>query len=175
MAAKNLPKCLHIDCGIPTDVRFLFKDDSEEIKEVKAHKLLLAAASDVFQRWFYGSMKEDKEEDVEIVDSRQEVFKTMVEYIYNKELDWNAFDLHFHSSLYYQAEKYNIGDLKAEILSSIERQSRHIVNLNNVLEAASLAGKTLFEPLSNLLYKISVTCLAQCRIRGAIKSFGLKK
>jgi len=159
MAAGNLPKCLDISCGIPTDVRFLFKEDTkDQEKEVKAHKLILAVASDVFQREFYGSMKE--KEVVKIVDVDQEVFQAMVEFIYNKTLDWKAFDLPFHCSLFYVAEKYIIKGLKDKILSSIAVQQHHKVKMMNVLEIASLAEENRhFEPLAELLFQISVACL----------------
>eukprot|EP00092_Neocalanus_flemingeri_P016982 GFUD01018367.1.p1 GENE.GFUD01018367.1~~GFUD01018367.1.p1 ORF type:complete len:274 (-),score=54.10 GFUD01018367.1:159-980(-) len=159
MAAANLSKCLDISCGIPTDVRFLFTDGKNG-NELKAHKLLLAVASDVFQRAFYGSMKKEttEEEDVKIVDASIEVFKTMVEFIYNKELNWKAFDLHFLCSLYYLGDKYNIANLKASVLNSIADHPR--VNMENVLDVAFLAEENVnFDPLYEQLYLISFTCL----------------
>eukprot|EP00092_Neocalanus_flemingeri_P009426 GFUD01010142.1.p1 GENE.GFUD01010142.1~~GFUD01010142.1.p1 ORF type:complete len:276 (-),score=47.71 GFUD01010142.1:38-865(-) len=159
MAAENLSNCLDISCGIPTDVRFLFI--KEKIgKELKAHKFPLAVASDVFQRAFYGSMKKEatEEEDVKIVDATMEVFKTMVEFIYNKELNWNAFDLHFLSSLYYLGDKYNIANLKASVLNSIADHQR--VNMENVLVVATLAEENVnLYPLYEQLYQMSVACL----------------
>jgi len=155
MAAGNLHNCLDVSCGIPTDVRFLFNEQEEE---VNAHKLILAVASDVFTREFYGSMKE--KEDVKIVDACQEVFQAMVEFIYDKVLDWGAFDLPFLCSLYYVAEKYDIKGLKAEILMSVRGEQRRNVNMTNVLEVATLAEENShFEPLSEQLFQISVACL----------------
>eukprot|EP00092_Neocalanus_flemingeri_P016058 GFUD01017382.1.p1 GENE.GFUD01017382.1~~GFUD01017382.1.p1 ORF type:complete len:277 (-),score=58.96 GFUD01017382.1:27-857(-) len=157
MAAKHLSKCLDISYGIPTDVRFLFKDGTE----VKAHKVFLAVVSDVFKREFYGLMKKEvkgSEEDIDIVDATQEVFNTMVEFVYNKDLDWNAFDFHIHCSLYYLAEKYNIVDLKSTILSFIA--DNQLVNMENVMEVACLAEENSHhEPLSDLLYQNCVSCL----------------
>eukprot|EP00092_Neocalanus_flemingeri_P068544 GFUD01083796.1.p1 GENE.GFUD01083796.1~~GFUD01083796.1.p1 ORF type:complete len:268 (+),score=48.65 GFUD01083796.1:63-866(+) len=159
MAAENLSNCLDISCGIPTDVKFLFI--KEKIgKELKAHKFPLAVASDVFQRAFYGSMKKEatEEEDVKIVDASMEVFKTMVEFIYNKELNWNAFDLHFLSSLYYLGDKYNIANLKASVLNSIADHQR--VNMENVLAVVTLAEENVnLYPLYEQLYQMSVAFL----------------
>ena len=103
MAANNLPNCLSDIFGIPHDVRFLCEYNNT-VMEVVAHKLILSLASDVFKREFFGSMKES-EEVIKIVDTNQEVFKTMVEFIYNKKIAWTKCSLGFLSSLYYLAEK----------------------------------------------------------------------
>ena len=59
MAESALMKYLHPKFRVcpPTDVRFWFKDEEGVTKEVKAHTQILAAASDVFHREFYGSFK----------------------------------------------------------------------------------------------------------------------
>ena len=89
MAESNLLKFLNPKFGEcpPTDVRFWFKDVvGGTTKEVKAHTLILAAASDVFHREFYESLR--AEYDIEIKDACQEVFLKMIEYIYNKKSDF---------------------------------------------------------------------------------------
>ena len=77
----------------PTDVKFWFKDLDGSVKEVKARKQMLSAASDVFYRSFYGALK--SEEEIEISDARQEVFLAMIEYIYNKAPDFKHLTLVF--------------------------------------------------------------------------------
>ena len=81
----------------PTDVRFWFKEQDGDIKEVKAHKMILASASDVFNRQFFGSM--ETEDNIEISDASQAVFLAMVEYIYNKKPNLKDVDLRFLTSL----------------------------------------------------------------------------
>ena len=56
MAAKFLARCLDPSSGIPTDVTFIFNGENEEgeAEKVRAHKPILSAASDVFQRDFLG-------------------------------------------------------------------------------------------------------------------------
>ena len=118
MAAKYLARCLDPLSGIPTDVTFLFHGENieEPAEKVKAHKPILAAASAVFQREFYGSMKEADGE-IEIVDASKEVFQAMVNYIYSyEEMKLDSYALSFIASLFYLAEKYDIGDIKDEIL-----------------------------------------------------------
>jgi len=133
----------------PTDVRFWFKDDDGSIKEVKAHTLILAAASDVFNREFYGNLS--SEHDIEIKDACQEVFQTMVEFVYNKKPSYKDADLGFLASLYYLADKYDIQDLRIEIIAAIPD---HEVTKENVLEIANLAEENiLHNPLSEALYE----------------------
>ena len=72
MAVNKLSKCLD-NSGLPTDVQFVFKGEYNLPKKVKAHKLILSIASDVFEREFYGSMKEDGDK-ITIEDAEQEVF-----------------------------------------------------------------------------------------------------
>eukprot|EP00092_Neocalanus_flemingeri_P021403 GFUD01023204.1.p1 GENE.GFUD01023204.1~~GFUD01023204.1.p1 ORF type:complete len:274 (+),score=65.02 GFUD01023204.1:51-872(+) len=148
MAARKLSRCLDPNSQPPpTDVSFLFKDDGILVKEIKAHKMILAIASDVFNREFYGSMAEDE---IEIKDASQEVFQKFIEFIYNKPLTWKDYDLSFLSSLYYLAEKYNVEDLKDEIIASIPE---HDVTKQNVLDIAILAeDHNHHQPLSEGLY-----------------------
>eukprot|EP00092_Neocalanus_flemingeri_P092961 GFUD01118090.1.p1 GENE.GFUD01118090.1~~GFUD01118090.1.p1 ORF type:complete len:263 (+),score=56.90 GFUD01118090.1:51-839(+) len=148
MAARKLSRCLDPNSQPPpTDVSFLFKDDGILVKEIKAHKMILAIASDVFNREFYGSMAEDE---IEIKDASQEVFQKFIEFIYNKPLTWKDYHLSFLSSLYYLAEKYNVEDLKHEIIASIPE---HDVTMHNVLDIAILAeGHNHHQPLSEGLY-----------------------
>jgi hypothetical protein len=120
MAGRNLSNSISGTFGIPHDVKFLFlKDDNSESTVVLAHKFVLSLASDVFKGEFYGSMKESGE-GIKIVDASQEVFSVMVEFIYDKKLNWPSYSLHFLASLYYLAEKYNIEDLKDKIIFNIQ-------------------------------------------------------
>ena len=52
--ATNLSLTLSSSSNIPTDVKFVFKveaEDNNTVKEVNAHKLILALVSDVFESW----------------------------------------------------------------------------------------------------------------------------
>ena len=121
-------------------------------KEVKAHTLILAAASDVFHREFYGSLR--AEYDIEIKDACQEVFLKMIEYIYNKKSGFEDASLSFLASLYYLADKYNIKDLRDEIVAVIPQYE---ITKENVIEVVILAeDNILHEPLSEALYDAAV-------------------
>jgi len=137
----------------PTDVRFWFKEQDGIIKEVKAHRLILACASDVFNKGFFGSF--EAESDVEIKDASQSVFLTMIEFIYNKKLNYKECSLNFLISLYYLADKYNIEQLRKEILDFIPE---HEVTSETALDVAILAeNNILHKSLSDALYDASAS------------------
>eukprot|EP00092_Neocalanus_flemingeri_P037484 GFUD01040816.1.p1 GENE.GFUD01040816.1~~GFUD01040816.1.p1 ORF type:complete len:274 (-),score=42.39 GFUD01040816.1:15-836(-) len=143
----KIAKSLDPNSDLPTDVTFFFQGEDNIVKEVKAHKLILSMASDVFKREFYGTMKE---EDVVIKDASQQVFQAMIEFIYNKRTALGDLELSFLASLYYLAEKYYLEDLKEGILAIIPE---HEVNNENVLDVAILAEESiLHQPLSAALY-----------------------
>eukprot|EP00092_Neocalanus_flemingeri_P016201 GFUD01017535.1.p1 GENE.GFUD01017535.1~~GFUD01017535.1.p1 ORF type:complete len:238 (-),score=71.67 GFUD01017535.1:117-830(-) len=167
MAAPNLPKCLEPNSIIPTDIRFLFKLGNNSVKEVKAQKVILAIGSDVFEREFYGSINEKKDE-VTIVDASQEVFQVMIDFIYNKQPNWKDLSISFLCSLYYLADKYIIGSLKTEIIDCISEQKIEITK-EEVLEDAHLAEKNSHhEPLSEALYDVA-TAVLKAEFRGKVE------
>ena len=167
MAAKNLFKCLDPSYGIPTDIKFLFNADTDgKVEEVKAHKFPLSLASPVFQRQFYGSFM-DSEDEIKIVDASKDVFQAMIDYIYSyKPLDSETYDIYFLSSLYYLAEKYDIEDLRNEILSFIPD---YPVTKDNVLEIAALAEDFAnLAPLSEAIFCSAANFLGD-HFRGSYK------
>ena len=123
----RIANCLDSTSNLPTDVSFLFQVEGGSVTEVKAHKLILAIASDVFKKNFFGSF--ESESKISIEDATEEVFKAMIEYIYNKKMDWKDYKLTFLASLYYLADKYDISELRQEIIASIPE---HKVSEENV-------------------------------------------
>ena len=57
----------------------------------------------MFEREFFGPMQKD--EDIEIKDVSEEVFRAMIDYIYNKKIELIDYDLNFLSSVYYSTKK----------------------------------------------------------------------
>jgi len=144
---KSLNPNFHV-CP-PTDVRFWFKEQDGIIKEVKAHKVILASASEVFNKQFFGSL--EAEDNIEIIDASQEVFHAMVELIYNKKANFKDADLRFLSSLYYLSDKYDIQYIMAEILVFISKLE---VTKDNILDTAIVAeDEIIYPPLSEALYE----------------------
>eukprot|EP00092_Neocalanus_flemingeri_P017898 GFUD01019364.1.p1 GENE.GFUD01019364.1~~GFUD01019364.1.p1 ORF type:complete len:263 (+),score=75.50 GFUD01019364.1:54-842(+) len=149
MAMKNISKYMDPSYSSPaTDVTFLFKEEGVFAKEVKAHKLILAFGSDVFNRTFFGNL--ESEDEINIIDANQDVFQAMIDFIYNKQPNWKDCDISFLASLYYLADKYNIEDLRDIIIATIPEQE---VTRENVLRIAILAEDNVFhQPLSEALY-----------------------
>lgn len=68
------------------DVHFVFeKERVAEVERIPAHKCLLAIASPVFQRMFFGELKE--ETDVRIVDVSADGFSEFLQFFYMEEVN----------------------------------------------------------------------------------------
>ena len=77
---------LYPDSELPPDVFFSVEESKSEVaakqwNQVGAHKLLLAGASQVFRKQFFGPLKETSDL-VVIKDTTVEAFTTMINYIY---------------------------------------------------------------------------------------------
>ncbi|XP_017066959.1 uncharacterized protein LOC108105054 [Drosophila eugracilis] len=86
------------------DCRFLVGSGSSSNQRIIAgHKLLLAMASPVFERMFYGNLP-DKTDPIVIPDVQPEAFEAMLEYIYTDRITIGSFDK--ACELCYVAKKY---------------------------------------------------------------------
>ncbi|XP_016952069.1 uncharacterized protein LOC108025898 [Drosophila biarmipes] len=86
------------------DCRFLVGSGSSPSQRLIAgHKLLLAMASPVFERMFYGNLP-DKTDPIVIPDVQPEAFEAMLEYIYTDRITIGSFDK--ACELCYVAKKY---------------------------------------------------------------------
>jgi len=182
----KIAKCLDPTSVLPPDVKFVFEDDKdtcvddEEVvsfgggnlgfnfsispggmqssrKEVSAHKLILAIASDVFTRQFFGLMQ--SENVINIKDASKDVFEMMIDFIYNKKIEFINYDLDCLSKLYYLADKYDIEELRLEIIASIPE---HEITIQNVIDVGILAEENSHHlPLSEALYDVAAAFLKQ--------------
>lgn len=86
------------------DVHFLFvSDDGTTLQSVPGHKNLLAADSDVFEKMFYGNLKETG--DVTIVDATAAAFKEFMQFFYLSEVKISAEHI---AEVMYLGHKYNV-------------------------------------------------------------------
>lgn len=92
---------------ILTDCKFLVGRENDR-KEIAAHRLILASASPVFEKMFYGQLVE-KDNPIPIPDVRPETFIIMLEYIYTDQI--NIRNLGNACGLYYLAAKYMLPDV----------------------------------------------------------------
>ena len=134
----GLKQCLSSEFGIPSDIKFLFEkrddDGSTIIEEVRAHKFILALASDVFKNGFYGGFKDD--DSIDITDVRKDVFEAMISFIYGEKTNLSIYDFDMLYSIYYLADKYNITALEEEILEVIKSKE---ISVESVIDVGVLA------------------------------------
>lgn len=87
------------------DVHFLFvSDDGKTMSTVSAHKNLLAVNSDVFEKMFYGALKESGNY-VTITDVTDGVFKEFLQFFYMSEVELTAKNV---ACILYLGDKYDV-------------------------------------------------------------------
>jgi len=167
LLSTSVQQILSAASGIPTDVKFLFKKEQtcEGMEEVKAHRLILAAVSDVFKKEFYGGFIDDG--GIEILDATKESFEAMIEFIYNKQTDVSIYDLDIMCSLFYLGDKYNINALKEEILKAIRGKN---FPYEKVVEIGPLADQfSVHTELADTLYEAAAQSLSKKFCKDPVK------
>jgi len=157
---SSVKQSMSAESGIPTDIKFIFKGEEDGfpiVKEIKAHKLILALASDVFKNGFYGGFADDST--IEIEDATKESFRAMIDFIYNRETDVTIYDFENLCTLYYLADKYNINVLKEETLKAIRNKE---ISPKNVLDVGLLAdNQSTHGALVEVLYETAAESLSK--------------
>uniref|UniRef100_A0A182YE52 BTB domain-containing protein n=1 Tax=Anopheles stephensi TaxID=30069 RepID=A0A182YE52_ANOST len=98
------------------------------------HKLILSAASPVFEAMFYGALAE--KQTVKIADIKPLVFERMLDYIYVGTIDFESVqNIEELLELYYCAEKYMIDSLHEKCVSYFGKN----IKPNNVLKILDIA------------------------------------
>lgn len=120
----------------------------EERNRIRCHRIILAAASPVFEAMFYGPMKYIENggstPGIEILDISENIFRRLILYIYKGYLDLRTFTLEETIELYYAAEKYLLSDLVKKCLEAVALKLR----FDNILPTLELS---VCLDLSNLL------------------------
>ena len=155
----NWKTFLSPDSSLPPDVTFLVKGEGEEEVKVPAHRFLLAATSSVFNRQFYGPMK-DIREVIEVKDTTPEAFMTMMNYIYKDpgEESFNLNDIDCPQKLFELvelAERYEIPNLKEIASKALETLD---ISQENMIFTATVA-KNYKETFADLSNKVLTNCL----------------
>lgn len=73
------------------DCRFLVGSTPPNQKIIAGHKIILAMASPVFERMFFGPHA-DKDDPILIPDVQPDAFQAMLEYIYSDRINISSFD-----------------------------------------------------------------------------------
>ena len=157
---NSVKKSMSAESGIPTDITFIFKGEVYGfpiVEEIRAHKLILALASDVFKNGFYGDFADNST--IEIEDVTKQSFEAMIDYIYNRVTDVTIYDFENLCNLYFLADKYNINVLKEETLKEIRSKE---ISPKNVLDVGLQADKhSAHEGLVEHLYEAAAASLSQ--------------
>eukprot|EP00092_Neocalanus_flemingeri_P031886 GFUD01034638.1.p1 GENE.GFUD01034638.1~~GFUD01034638.1.p1 ORF type:complete len:287 (+),score=70.32 GFUD01034638.1:51-911(+) len=141
----NISKSLDPSFGIPTDVTFQILTSG---KEVKAHKYVLALASPVFKKQFFGDAKET-EDVIPVKETTEESFKTRIDFTYGKEIDWKEMTIEDLFDVANMAEKYLIEALMKEVQKIFEDVD--ITVEDAVTVAATAEEFNQFEDISKAL------------------------
>lgn len=88
-----------------SDCRFLVGAAPPNQKLIAGHKIMLAMASPVFERMFFGPLA-DKNDPILIPDVQPDAFQSMLEYIYSDRINISSFDK--ACELCYVAKKYQL-------------------------------------------------------------------
>ncbi|XP_055317516.1 BTB/POZ domain-containing protein 2-like [Sitodiplosis mosellana] len=112
------------------DFHFMFESSDGQYERVAAHKLLLATASDVFEKMFNGSWLEMHE--VKIVDALISSFKEFLQFFYLGRVKLTMDNV---AKVMYLANKYNV----TECLALCTKFLRRTITDDNVCWAYSLA------------------------------------
>ena len=122
--------------GTPADVTFHIRDKDRAIPgEVKGHKLILSAFSPVFKSMFFGPLKETREV-IPIEQTTLEAFEILVEYIYQKDIDWSKMTVLEMYDIVNLAERYQMSDLMTEIKTQMEVVA---ITDENLMDTAHIA------------------------------------
>ena len=118
MKWSHLSDFLKEDSEIPTDIAFeIANETSTEIGTVKAHKLILAAHSVFFRKAFFGSGLNFKESSgtVIIKETTKEAFSAMIDFIYEKKIDFVQKTVEELFDILDIAKRYQVEDLSLAI------------------------------------------------------------
>jgi len=135
------------------DVTFSFDKVSsitDGKKEIKANKVILALASEVFRAQFFGSIPAGPV--VPVKDSNAEAFGIFVDILYNVKIQLKDMNLMLLGDLFYLAEKYQVDAIKAAIVEDINLREIGIENVIDVLKVVE--SKSHLVQFANSLYKI---------------------
>ena len=129
LVRTNWAQFLKSDSELPTDVVFRVEERNEReetnVEKVFAHKLLLAGASPVFRKQFFGALKEATDE-VGVQDTTIDAFTTMIQFMYMAPEETERFALKIPNcaqslcELVNISERYQILELNKMAKSSLE-------------------------------------------------------
>ncbi|XP_054081352.1 BTB/POZ domain-containing protein 3 isoform X2 [Zeugodacus cucurbitae] len=133
------------------DCEFLVGDSQfEEPRRFRCHKMILASASEVFERMFYSEFNGDGPVRITEVDPKS--FERFLRYVYIYEIETERFlSLKELGELFYLADKYMMQDLTDELVEHLRR--KHNWTIGDVWPMYDLACLHENLPLLLLCYE----------------------
>ena len=128
-----------LESGKDADVTF-----SVNGEKIMAHKTVLTTRSTYFDIMFHSDMKENRSNEIEVVDANPDVVKGMLYFLYGGLPPKNLAEIAFE--LYVIADKYNLVKLRSICESSICDN----LNAENVVDTLLLAEKYARENMKSL-------------------------
>ena len=122
------------NCSELADVTFSFDKVSSITygkKEIKANKVVLALASEVFKAQFFGSIPAGPV--VYVEDSNAEAFGIFVDILYNVKVELKDMNPMLLGDLFYLAEKYQVDAIKSAIVEDINLRQIEVKDVIDVL------------------------------------------
>ena len=139
--------------------------------EVSGHKFVLALASPVFRRGFYGTdFKEKKTQSIEMKGTTFKAFKVMIGVIYRQPLDLENMSVTETFDLMNLAERYDLPKLKNKLKQELKMM---VLSKDSVVEVANTAMKfhQLEEACQALLNNCGKTLVRELNTKEAVVEF----
>jgi len=159
------------NCSEIADVTFSFKEVSsvpESRNEIKANKVILALASEVFKTQFFGSIPAGTVVPVE--DSNVEAFGVFIDILYNVKIQLKDLNFILLGDLFYLAEKYQVDSVKVAIVEDVKLRQ---IDIKDVLEILKVANsKSQLVQFADGLYKLCLKVILKSS-DNIIKVFGM--
>ena len=158
--------------AIAFDVTYKVLDSEGKLEgEVSGHKFLLALASPVFRRGFYGTdFKEKKSESIEMKGTTLKAFEALISVIYRRPLDLENMTVTETFDLMNLAERYDLPKLKNKLMQEFETM---VLSKDNVVKVANTAMKfcQLEEACEALLLNCAKTLLRDLKTQESVFRF----
>ena len=121
------------------DVTFTIKDPGNNggDVEIKAHKVILAGASEIFKTQFFGAFP--SEDIVRVEDATVATFNLFLDSIYNVPVELKELSLKVIGELFYLAEKYRIDAVKKALVKYVREME---ITKEEVLPVLTIAEST---------------------------------
>jgi len=135
--------------GIAPDVTFqIVTTEGGRPEEVQAHRLILGFLSPVFRNQFFGFAK-DTEDVISVKGTSKKAFESLIDFIYGKNIDWEALSLSDLFDVVNLAEMYILPEFMEEVKKQIDNYN---LSDGNLIEAAAIAEEfNHFEEASAVL------------------------